>query len=1271
MTRPETILIADDSEINRAVLRNLFEAQYNLLEAENGEQALMLLRQYSESITVVLLDLVMPEKDGYQVLEEMRLNELLYHVPAIVITADDSAGSKVRVFELGASDIIAKPFDPNVVISRVKNIIELGRYRRRLETLVEEQSARFRESNAAVIDMLSSVIEHRNLESGQHIRRIRLFTKILLEDVAVNYQEYGLDERKIGLITDASSMHDIGKIAIPDRILNKPGKLTPEEFDVMKTHTVKGCEILAGLDRLQDREYLEYAYNICRHHHERWDGGGYPDGLKGDSIPICAQVVAIADCYDALTTDRIYKKAIPQSRAFSMILNGECGAFSPRLLECFKNVREPFARLSREYADGLPADVEEGGRPYTEHTLNGITENTLEQSQLKYFALLRYTDSTVMEVDLNTGIYHLVYLADPDFAPLRAGGSFEESIRAFVGTAVHPDDREEALRLLGGYVQELFDEGLTRRDRRYRVLDRETGAYVWCRASLLRLDLDNPRHRRVLLLWQKERTGQIPPETASGMALEQTEYTRVVDRLLGGIQKFRCDRHFTILRANRGLTNLLGYSDREMEQRFQNRYMELVYPADRQKLQGQFRQQRNTGRVLELEYRLVAKDGRIVWVSERCMPAQEAGEEVAYSILLDITRSKQAEEELRLSLERHNIITNQTNDIIFEWDIQKDELFFSSNWEKQYGYPPIQRHVRTEILKASHLHPDDIPVFTGLMDAMTAGVPYKEAEFRIADAEGKYRWRRARATAQYDVDGKPFKAVGVMLDIDSQKRTSAELEDRAMRDALTGLYNRAAAQERVAGHLRDARPEELSVLMLLDVDDFKRINDRYGHMFGDAVLVEMAEKIEGLFRGNDIVARIGGDEFMIFMPNIRREEVAEQRAAEAIRTLQDLFRENMDDLAFSCSIGLAFSKGGTAGFPLLFNQADRALYRAKGAGKNQYARYQEEMEDGPVGVLSGRDMGRRTEIDSDLPEQWSLSELTVRAFDILYSALDREQAVTSILELIGDTFGVSRAYIFENVDGQEACRNTFEWCESGTSPQKDTLQAVPYRQGGQDYRDNFDENGIFYCPDIRKLPDWQRSLLERQGVLSVLQYAIRDGGAFYGFVGFDDCKVRRLWTREQIDALTFVGKLLCVFLLKSRAQEALTDTLSNLRSVLDHQEVFLYVLDPETYTIRYVNQKTKELVPEAEPGRRCYELFYRRDVPCENCVLEGARDAGQCTREIYNPYLGLWLLADASMVDWDRRKACLVSCRNISPYMPPDGGRAPAFIDSPDGGWDG
>ena len=194
-----------------------------------------------------------------------------------------------------------KPFEPYVVKRRVQNIIELNQHRLNQEELIEEQAARLRESNSAMIDALSSIIEYRSAETGQHIRRIRIFTKALLEDVASSYPEYGLENPEIQMIVSASSMHDIGKIAIPDAILNKPGRLTKEEFEIMKTHSVKGCEILAGLDRMSDRQYLKYAYNICRYHHERWDGRGYPDGLKGDSIPIYAQVVGIADCYDALT----------------------------------------------------------------------------------------------------------------------------------------------------------------------------------------------------------------------------------------------------------------------------------------------------------------------------------------------------------------------------------------------------------------------------------------------------------------------------------------------------------------------------------------------------------------------------------------------------------------------------------------------------------------------------------------------------------------------------------------------------------------------------------------------------------------------------------------------------------------------------------------------------------------------------------------------------------------------------------------------------------
>lgn len=1093
----------------------------------------MLLRQYRESVAAVLLDLVMPVKDGYAVLEEMRQAGLLFHIPVVVITAEDSTDNRVKVFELGVSDIIPKPFEPEVVKSRVRNIIELSRYRRKLEALVEEQSLRVRESNIAVIDMLSSVIEYRSLESGQHIRRIRMFTKILLEDVAGNYKEYDLDARKIRLITESSSMHDIGKIAIPDSILNKPGRLTPEEFEIMKTHTVKGCEILSGLDRLQDREYLHYAYQICRYHHERWDGGGYPDGLKGNNIPLCAQVVAIADCYDALTTDRVYKKAIPPAQAFSMILNGECGAFAPRLLECFKNVREPFARLSREYADGAPVNDPTAFRPQEETSVWETVENTSEKSQLKYFTLLRYLDCTVMEADLNTGMYHLVYMANPGFASLRSGSCFEESIHTFIKTAVHPDDREQALHTLDKYIKELFEDGMMWRERSYRILDGGTGEYVWHRASLMRISLEDPCLRQVLVIWRKKDAPAAVPENLLQNCIRAIEDNPVMNELLGGVQKCLCDQHFTLLHMSKGLLDISGYGEQEIHEKFQNQLIRMMYPADRDRIQRQYREQRNEGRLLDLEYRLMAKSGTIVWFSHHCMVVVESGFDVMYGILLDITQSREAEEELRLSLERHSIIMSQTNDIIFEWDIEKDELYFSSSWEAQYGYVPITKNVRVEIPKASHIHPGDMPAFVSLMDAMAAGVPYKEIEFRIADAKGTYRWRRVRATAQFDLDGKPSKAVGVILDIDIQKRTSSELEKRKSCDLLTGLYNKETARMRVESYLSDCGQEDLSALMVMDMDDFKQINSLYGHMYGDAVLTEISDHISKLFRGADTVARIGGDEFLVFMPGIGREEVAEHRAADMLCVIGDVLKGNPDSPVFSGSIGITFSHGRGNEFQTLFSQADRALSRAKAGGKNRFERYRSEM-DGIACGSSERVLIRRTGIDSNGSEQWNLPYLIIRIFDILYETKDFSQAVHSVLALIGGMFGVSRTYLFESSSDMEHCSNTYEWCGEGVISRIRSLQNLSYLNDSIDYRDHFKEDGLFCCRNIRRLDSREHRILGQQGILSTLQYAIRENGKFYGFVGFDDCKICRLWTREQMEALTLIGKLLSVFLMKDK-----------------------------------------------------------------------------------------------------------------------------------------
>lgn len=349
MNQESSILIVDDMEVNRALLSELFKNKYNILEAENGQKAMDLIRENSLNIAIILLDIVMPVMDGFEVLELMHKENFSGSIPVILITGDNSVDSEKKGYDLGVSDVIRKPFDQYIVKRRIENVIDLYQHKNHLEFLVKKQtktlelqSQKLKENNEFVIDTLSTVVEFRSLESGQHIHRIRHFTKTLLEYVAIYDKSYNLTPRIIEIISSASAMHDIGKIAIPDSILLKPGRLTDEEFDIMKTHTTKGCEILDSIGHMQDKEYFQYSYNICRHHHERWDGKGYPDGLKEDEIPVCAQVVSIADVYDALVSERVYKRAYTPDEAIHMILNGECGTFSPKLIECFKHAENEF-----------------------------------------------------------------------------------------------------------------------------------------------------------------------------------------------------------------------------------------------------------------------------------------------------------------------------------------------------------------------------------------------------------------------------------------------------------------------------------------------------------------------------------------------------------------------------------------------------------------------------------------------------------------------------------------------------------------------------------------------------------------------------------------------------------------------------------------------------------------------------------------------------------------------------------------------------------------
>lgn len=333
------ILLVDDSAMNRMILKEILGGDYSILEAENGQECLEKMQAEAGNIALVLLDINMPVMDGFEVLKAMNANHTIEDIPVIMISSDDSDDAIRRSYELGASDYVNRPFDARIVYRRVTNTIKLYAKQRRLVQMVSDQ-IRARENNTdMLVGVLSHIVEFRNGESGAHVRHIRIITELLLHRLLEISSQYPITAEQQDNIPLASALHDIGKIGIDEKILNKPGKLTPEEFEVVKTHSMLGAEMLHQLEDFNEQPLLQTAYEITRWHHERWDGRGYPDGLKGDAIPISAQLVALADVYDALTSERCYKKAFSHEKAVQMILNGECGAFNPLLLQCLTDVQ--------------------------------------------------------------------------------------------------------------------------------------------------------------------------------------------------------------------------------------------------------------------------------------------------------------------------------------------------------------------------------------------------------------------------------------------------------------------------------------------------------------------------------------------------------------------------------------------------------------------------------------------------------------------------------------------------------------------------------------------------------------------------------------------------------------------------------------------------------------------------------------------------------------------------------------------------------------------
>ncbi len=623
-------------------------------------------------------------------------------------------------------------------------------------------------------------------------------------------------------------------------------------------------------------------------------------------------------------------------------------------------------------------------------------------------------------------------------------------------------------------------------------------------------------------------------------------------------------------------------------------------------------------------------------------------EESIFPRILPSRQAKEAQEALQIMLQRYQIVMDQATDIVFEWDVKNDQMYYSPNWEKRFGYQPITEHASTELPLGAHIHPDDVYTLKSLIAETVGGKEYSESELRIARQDGVYLWCRVRVTLQTDRDGTPLKAIGVIIDIDQEKRRADLMKKRAERDMLTGLYNKGTVQALVEKQLCTVGKKNVAALLIIDVDNFKQINDIYGHLSGDAMLADVAGILQNMFRTGDIVGRIGGDEFIVFLKNVYGKENVTQRAKDILAAFQSVLGKNEKRIELSCSIGIAMAPEAGKDFFSLYKNADIALYDAKMKGKHTFSFFTPAL---PVLVtketpIYGSTVGDG--IDSDRVSGAMSQALAEYVFYTLYQSEDIETAIPLILEIVGRKFDVSRVYIFEDTEDGEYCSNTFEWCNEGIVAQKDFLQNVPYEELDH-FDENFDENGIFYCRDICKLSPKQKEILEVQGIKSMLQCAIQDDGKKRGFVGFDECGENRFWTQEQIDALSLVAAVVSIFLLKKRAQVRTDQALKSLEIILDHQDAWIYAVEKDSHRILYANSKTKEAVPALHVGEKCHKAFFGFDEPCEDCPGKKLTKRKQkADAVVYSEILDSKVLAKARSIPWlGERDVFLMSCEGM------------------------
>ena len=837
----------------------------------------------------------------------------------------------------------------------------------------------------------------------------------------------------------------------------------------------------------------------------------------------------------------------------------------------------------------------------------------------------KYPHCTVLEFDHVTN----TTTTTPTFSMFAAASTMDKDDmykekEYMKAPAIHPDDREKYRKLLKkANSQDSGTEAVLR-------MEMADGSFKWCRLFMYFDKDENGKVRKSLCT-----INVVHDEIMAKKKLEQTMYT--LDRAIRNIPV-----GVGILSVENGKPNPIYTSDQIYK----------IFAADRNTTQAdatlaidfpaEVLYAGNHGDTTRLTYK---EDGTPFWLNTKFNVTEEDGRMMVYAAIDDITERVEFDRRQEVQDQIYQLLLEESRTIVFDYNTETDVFTYypwSEENDKHSHAPVIIADFKKNLDDFELIDEEYRGTVRDIMDTLSNTAGTDDLSFKIKVSGDKSMWYRCLFKSISDDSGKVFRIIGKLEDVDDEINQINLVREKAMYDALcVDIYNKATTEELIRAALEH---NTRGSLIMLDVDDFKSINDRLGHLFGDEFLKTFATKLKSVFRGTDIVGRYGGDEFIVFLNHA--DPILARKKAEAV--MQQISTIEVPEIGkVNSSIGITISDPGNNDYVHLIKQADSALYQAKNNGKNCVVLFERDKMDETSYRITEEGAESDRPVLSSNPN--TFSSLIMRVFSALYSSADVKMGVDRMLELVGKTFDVSRVYIFENSDDDLYCSNTYEWCNEGIVSFMDSLQNLSYEKdldGG--YADCWNEDGIFYCHDITTLKNGAlRNLLDQQGVKSVIRCAIMEGGKFRGFVGFNECRIKRFWTQDQVDALTFIAKVLSTFLLKERNRRLTEKYSRSIESILDYHPAFAYVVDPGSHRLLYVNGMAQEAVGGNKVGCLCYDIVCG-DSNCAECPIKDyeTNGSGRHVKMIVPP-LKKVMNARTDKIDWKGKQAYLVICTDM------------------------